>query len=36
MAQLVKCQTLAFGSGHDLMVVRSNPVLDSALGTEPA
>ena len=30
MAQLVKCPALGFGSGHDLMVVRSSPALGSA------
>ena len=31
MAQSVGCQTLDFGSGHDLRVVRSSPALGSAL-----
>ena len=36
MAQSVKHQALDFGSGHDLRVVRSSPVLDSVLGEESA
>ena len=33
VAQLVKLQTLDFGSGHDLRGVRSSPALGSALCT---
>ena len=36
VAQLVKCPTLDFGSGHDLRVVRSNHISDFSLGMEPA
>jgi len=36
VAQLVKCPTLDFGSGHDLRVVRSSPMSGSTLGMEPA
>ena len=36
MAQSVKCPTLDFGSGHDLMVLRLSPALGSALSVEPA
>ena len=36
VAQPVKCLTPDFGSGHDLRVVRWNPVLGSVLGMEPA
>ena len=36
VAQLVKCQTLDFDSGHDLIVVRLSLVLGSMLGMEPA
>ena len=35
MTQSVKRPTLDFGSGHDLMVVRSSLMSGSALGTEP-
>ena len=31
VAQSVKCLTLDLGSGHDLRVVRSNPMLGSEL-----
>jgi len=34
VAQLVKCPTLDFSSGHDLRVVGSSPTSDSALGVE--
>ena len=33
VAQLVKCLTLDFGSGHDLMVRSSSPVSGSELAT---
>ena len=36
VAQLVKCPTLDFGSGHDLRVMGSSLVLGSTLGLEPA
>ena len=36
VAQSVKYLTLNFGSGHDLMVVRSSPALDSMLGMKLA
>jgi len=36
VAQSVKHPTLAFGSGHDLRVVRSSPVSGSMLGVEAA
>ena len=36
MDQLVKHPTLDFGSGHDLKVVRSRPMLGSVLGVELA
>ena len=36
MAQSVKYLTFDFGSGHDLRVVSSSPVLGSMLGVEPA
>ena len=36
VAQLVKCLTLGFGSGHDLGVLRLSPVLGSAWSVEPA
>ena len=36
VAQSVKCLTLEFGPGHDLMVVRLRPVSGSVLGVEPA
>lgn len=36
VAQLVKCPTLDFGSGHDLRVKRLNLVLGSLLSLEPA
>ena len=36
VAQSVKRLTLDFGLGHDLTVVRSNLVLGSVLGMEPA
>ena len=36
VAQLVERLTLDFGLGHDLTVVRSNLVLGSVLGMEPA
>ena len=36
VAQLVKHLTLDFSPGHDLMVVRSSPVLGSMLSVEPA
>ena len=34
VAQLVKCPTLYFGSGHDLMVLRLGPGSDSKLSME--
>ena len=34
VAQLVEHLTLDFGSGHDFMIMRSSPVLGSALGME--
>ena len=36
MAQLVKCPTPNFSSGHDLTVVRSSPALGSTLSMEAA
>ena len=36
VVQWVKHLTLVFGLSHDLMVMRSNPTLGSALGMEPA
>lgn len=36
VAQLVKCLTLDFGSGHGVRVVRSSPPLGSVLGVWPA
>ena len=36
VAQLVKRLTLEFGSGHDIMVVRSSPELSLVLSVEPA
>ena len=36
MAQLLKHLTLDLGSGLDLQVVRSSPILGSALGIQPA
>ena len=36
VAQSVKRLTLDFGSGHDLTVVRSSPMLGSVLGMKPA
>ena len=36
VAQSVKHPTLDSGSGHDLRVVRSSPVLGFTLGMEPA
>ena len=36
MAQLVKHQTLAFGSGHDLRVMKSSPTKGSVLSEESA
>ena len=36
LAHSVRCPTLDFGAGRDLMVVRSSPALGSALGTEVA
>ena len=36
VTQSVKCPTLGFGSGHNLMVVRASPALGSMLGMEPA
>ena len=36
MAQLAEHPTLDFGSGHDLRVVRSSPMSDSALSGESA
>ena len=36
VAQLVKCPTLDFSSGHDLTVVRSSPTLGSMLSMGPA
>ena len=36
VAQLVKCPTLDFSSGHDLRLVRSSPLLGSSLGMESA
>ena len=35
-AQLVKCLTLDFGSGHDLRVLGLSPVLGSALSGDSA
>ena len=35
-ARLVGYPTLDFGSGHDLIVVRSSPTLGSTLGVKPA
>ena len=35
-AQLVKHTTLDFGSGHDLTVMRTSPVLGSVLSWESA
>ena len=34
VAQSVKCPTLDFGSGHDLVVVRSSPIWGSTLSKE--
>ena len=34
IAQMVKCLILDFGSGHDLRVVRSSPMLCSMLSAE--
>ena len=34
VAQLVKCLTLDFGSGHDLGIVRLSPVSGCVLGLE--
>ena len=36
VAQSIKCPTLDVGSGHDLTVVRSSPLLGSTLAMEPA
>ena len=36
VAQSVKHLALDFSSGHDLMVMRSNPVSGSVLSMEPA
>ena len=36
MAQLVKCQTLDFGSGHDLRVLGSSSALGSNVNRESA
>ena len=36
MAQLVKCLTLGFSSGHDLRVMKLSPVSGSMLGVELA
>ena len=36
VAQLVKCPTLGFHSGHDPRVMGSSPALGSTLSTEPA
>ena len=36
VVQLVKPPNLDFGSGHDLVIMRLNPVLGSVLGVEPA
>lgn len=36
VAQLVECQTLDFGLGHNLKMVRQNPELGSTLGGESA
>ena len=36
VAQLVKCLTVDFGSGHDPRVVGWSPVLGSVLGVDPA
>ena len=36
VAQLVECPTLDFGSGHDLRVMRSNPMSGCTLGMESA
>ena len=36
MAQSVECLTFDFGSGHDLRVMRSSPVLGSMLSKECA
>lgn len=35
-AQQVKCPTVEFSSGHDLLVVRSSPKSGSALNMEPS
>ena len=35
MAQLVKCPTLDFSSGHDIRVMGSSPKLGSVLSSEP-
>ena len=36
VAQSVEHPTLDFGSGHDLRLVKSSPMLGSALSVEPA
>ena len=36
VAQFVKHPALDFGSGHDLTVIRSSPVLQSMPSVEPA
>ena len=36
VAQLVKCLTLDFGSGHDLRILRLSPTLSYMLGMESA
>ena len=36
VAQLVKCPTLDFGSGHGPGVMRSSPASGSMLNTDPA
>ena len=36
VAQLVERPALAFGSGHDLMVVGSSPASGSMMNVEPA
>jgi len=35
VAQSVEHPILGFGSGHDLMAMRSSPELSSPLGVEP-
>ena len=35
VTESVKCPTLDFRPGHDFRVVRSSPMLGSALGVEP-